>query len=130
MAMDAILANRLCNRRCKFFCAVVFIVIFGAVSMKGQAPCLSAERIAALKAQIANRKDAPPNERLKNDILNIKLDVIRERSVPKKEATPDAFKQKVAERLCLILSSETWPVKTMVGPEASSVWINLVRNFL
>src|SRR3982750_3088445 len=122
--MDANLRTRLRIIDCITRFSVLLGAFFCAVSLLAQVPCLSAERIAALKAEVVNLKDPHPDEKLKTDILAIRADILKQRIIPKKDQSPDVMKQKVAERLCSMLNSGFWPIKSTVGPEASSIWIN------
>jgi Ca-activated chloride channel family protein len=109
--------------------SVLLAALFCVVGIAAQTPCLSAERIAALKAEIVNLKGPRPDDKLKTDILSIKADILKERTIPKKVQNPEATKQRVTERLCSMLNTGLWPTKSVVGPEVSSIWINLIRTY-
>src|SRR5437870_2953742 len=102
----------------------------------GQESCVSPQRIAALKEEIVSTATFQPNEKLKAEILQLKgIDsesppTSKKKKDNREEASPQDknSQQKVTERLCSILNLNPWPVKSIVGPEAASLWINLVRT--
>jgi Ca-activated chloride channel family protein len=105
----------------------------------GQESCVSPQRIAALREEIVSTSTFQPNEKLKAEVLQLKA--VDSESPPtskkKKDSREEAAspqdknsQQKVTERLCSILNLNSWPLKSIVGPEAASLWINLVRTQL
>ena len=130
--MDAFFLQRASPRTIFTLCAILLLAI---VSSRSQTACVSRERIAALKNDVVVLKDPKPDDKLRDQILSINAQEIKDLQTAakkepdnnKKSPLTEAITQKVAEQLCSILSSNAWPVKSTVGPEAASIWIRLIR---
>jgi VWFA-related protein len=102
-----------------------------------QENCIPADRIQALKSDIASKKPGQGNPTLKDEILSMKADFVA-RTTPEptgqqnaKNVLPKSTEngQKTVERMCAILNAEPWPVKSTVGEDGASAWIGLVKNY-
>jgi VWFA-related protein len=112
--------------------AVMVAVLCGIWTVHGQdQQCVSADRVKALTVDISSKTDPQPDEKLKNEILKLKSDEMKASLSLKKDRDGEksqALKRSITDRMCSILNSTSWPVKSKVGPEATSVWMNLVRT--
>ena len=102
-----------------------------------QEVCVSPERIQTLKSDFSSQKITALNLTLKNEILTMKADLAKsstqsateqkEQNKPTPQSPQDT--QKTIERMCSILSTESWPSKTTVGEDGASAWIRLVKTY-
>jgi len=112
-----------------------------AQEQQQQRSCVSAERIEALRSEIASEKERQPDPALRAEILEMKSALVARsmrqaaaarggpetsRSDPKTEE----LTQKSPSRICDILNSQPWPTKSVVGSDGASAWIGLIRNYL
>jgi VWFA-related protein len=124
-------------------CLTIFLLLIAATAAMSQDKCLSAERVATLLGQIKEASNVQVNEALKAEILAIKKEMSAEAAasvVEKSRAStnnvgigktedPSITAVKRSERICQILNSSAWPGKSLVGEEAASAWISLVKTY-
>lgn len=98
-------------------------------------PCITADRVQALRSAIGSDSNSAPDVALRDEILGLRkhitdqvLSLSNDRT--KTDQQRAEASRKVTERICAILNSKNWPAKSVVGPEASSAWINLIKTFL
>src|SRR3982750_2900298 len=120
------------------FLAAAILIAFAAKEAAAQQQCVSAERVKALKTGIETLHDVQPNPTLKTEILELRTAVAAlnqqksesvRSSAPLDPKTEETVKN-APQRVCSILNSQSWPIKSTVGSEAANAWINLVRNYL
>ena len=124
-------------------CLGLILILAAATAANSQDKCVSTERIASLLNQIKDVNNVQINETLRTGILAIKKEMSAEAiaSVAEKSGRgtgnkgaekpvdPAATSAKRSERVCQILNSSPWPGKSLVGEEAASAWISLVKTY-
>ena len=125
-------------------CLGVILILVAATAAISQDKCVSNERVAALLSQIKDVGNVQANEAIKTEILTIKKEMsaeavasVTEKSgrsaankAPDKPVDTAATAKKRTEMVCQILNSSPWPGKSLVGDEAASAWILLVKTYL
>jgi hypothetical protein len=125
-------------------CLGLILILTAATAANSQDKCVSKERIATLLTQIKDVTNVQVNEALKTEILAIKKEMsaeaiasVTEKSGRGKNAKasetpvdPAATAAKRTDRICQILNSSPWPGKSLVGEEAASAWISLVKTYI
>jgi len=125
-------------------CIAVTLILLAATAAMSQDKCVSQERVATLLSQIKDVSNVQANEAVKTEILAIKKEMsmeavesVTEKSgrstgikAPEKPADTAATAAKRKETVCQILNSSPWPGKSLVGDEAASAWISLVKTYL
>ncbi|HEX2640629.1 MAG TPA: DUF6624 domain-containing protein, partial [Pyrinomonadaceae bacterium] len=104
-----------------------------------QEPCsISPERIQALKSGIESSKDPQPNAELRTEILEMRsaqaAQAMLNNSNVRPAPTPDPKMEQIVKRsparVCEILNSQSWPVKSTVGIDGAAAWITLIKSSL
>lgn len=125
-------------------CLAVILTLVAAAAAISQDKCVSPKRIATLLSQIKDVGNVQANEAVKTQILAIKKEMSAEavasvteksgrnaaNNAPDKPVDTGATATKRAETICQILNSSPWPGKSLVGDEAASAWISLVKTYL
>jgi len=113
--------------------------------ISAQQNCVSADRIAALLADVNQGKNQTSDPALKAEILEMKKGLLNETarqvladrnrsSENKKRSNKDVPQAtsngaKPEERICQILNSKQWPGKSSVDNEGASSWITLIKTY-
>lgn len=110
-----------------------------AAATPAQEPCsVSTERIQALKSVIESLKDPQPNPELRTEILEMRSAQAKQTMISnsssgakaKSEAKVEGVAKRSPERICSILNSDPWPVKSVVGVDGAAAWITLIKTYL
>jgi VWFA-related protein len=125
--------------------AVCVAVLLLSALVRPQSDCASPDRVAALQQQIKDVSNLKPSAELKNEILAMKNDLVKQtaqnlaaqnaETTSKKNADTQANSSQTApvapaNRICQILNSSPWPSKSVVDAEAASAWMKLVKTYL
>ena len=114
------------------------LYVLAAVTL-AQEPCaISAERIQALKSGIESLRDPQPNAGLRAEILEMRsaqaaqtlIGKTSDNTKTKSNSKVDDVVKRSPERICSILNSEPWPVKSIAGIDGASAWITLIKGYL
>jgi VWFA-related protein len=110
---------------------VAFTVVSAAVQAFGQPECVSDARVKTLSEQIKNVSALQADSQLKDEILALKNDLVKQaaRSVAGHNDPTNKSESPIA-RLCQILQTKTWPGKTTVDAVAASAWVRLLKTYL
>lgn len=125
-------------------CLAVILILLAATAAMSQDKCVSQERVATLLSQIKDVSNVQANEAVKTEILAIKKEMsmeavesVTEKSgrntgnkAPEKPVESPDTAAKRKDTVCQILNGSRWPGKSLVGDEAASAWISLVKTYL
>jgi Ca-activated chloride channel family protein len=125
-------------------CIAVTLLLLAATAAMSQDKCITPDRVATLLSQIKDISNVQANDAVKTEILAIKKEMsaeavesVTEKSgrntgskAPEKSVDTATAAAKRKETVCQILNSSPWPGKSLVGDEAASAWISLVKTYL
>ena len=127
---------------------VCFITTIGSAIARpidGQEKCITPQRLSLLINEIKSPASGQLNEALRTEITSLKKETATEAAtaygekqgrvskpnLPKKsDSGPDKTAAERSARICQILNTSPWPGKSVVGEEAASDWMALIKAYV